>query len=104
MARDIVRESENVSCQKSKEGSETKVAGQNMENRDEMLLGVAEKGQTGDWSPNKQWTRSKKGESTQEFQSNRDKSTWIANAINFELPSVWDILPISVGKPGRRQN
>ena len=37
--RDIVKESENVSGQKSEEGSKIKVTGEYMGKRDEMLLG-----------------------------------------------------------------
>ena len=43
--RDIVKESENVSGQKSEEGSEMKVKGEYMGKQDEMLLEVVEKEQ-----------------------------------------------------------
>lgn len=43
--RDIVKESENVSGQKSEEGSQMKVEGEYMGKRDEMLLEVVEKQQ-----------------------------------------------------------
>ena len=41
--RDIVKESENVSGQKSEEGSEMKVTGEYMGKKDEMLLEVIKK-------------------------------------------------------------
>src|SRR6188472_4596904 len=41
--RDIVKESENVSGQKSEEGSEMKVKGEYMGKQDEMLLEVVQK-------------------------------------------------------------
>ena len=43
--RDIVKESENVSGQKSEEGSEMKVKGEYMGKQDEMLLEVVQKEQ-----------------------------------------------------------
>ena len=43
--RDIVKESENVSGEKSEEGSEMKVTGEYMGKKDEMLLEVIEKEQ-----------------------------------------------------------
>ncbi|HYG00390.1 MAG TPA: hypothetical protein VD815_09870, partial [Candidatus Saccharimonadales bacterium] len=67
--RDIVKESENVSGQKSEEGSQMKVEGEYMGKRDEMTLEVVEKQQ------NKRLvTRQTEGpfqswESIQEFQS-----------------------------------
>ena len=67
--RDIVKESENVSGQKSEEGSEMKVEGEYMGKRDEMILEVAQKEQN-----KKLVTRQTEGpfqswESIQEFQS-----------------------------------
>ncbi len=67
--RDIVKESENVSGQKSEGGSQMKVEGEYMGKRDEMLLEVAQKEQ------NKRLvTRQTEGpfqswESIQEFQN-----------------------------------
>src|SRR6185312_9077043 len=43
--RDIVKESENVSGQKSEEGSEMKVTGEYMGKKDEMILEVVQKEQ-----------------------------------------------------------
>ncbi len=85
--RDIVKESENVSGQKSEEGSQMKVEGEYMGKRDEMILEVAQKEQ------NKRLvTRQTEGpfqswESIQEFQSNGDNSTRVTHTINYELPT-----------------
>ena len=85
--RDIVKESENVSGQKSEEGSEMKVKGEYMGKQDEMLLEVVEKEQDKRLvtkqteGPFQQW------ESTQEFQSNGNNSTRVNHTINYELPT-----------------
>ena len=73
--RDIVKESENVSGQKSEEGSEMKVKGEYMGKKDEMILEVVQKEQN-----KKLVTRQTEGpfqtwESVQEFQSNGNNST-----------------------------
>ncbi|MDQ2685950.1 MAG: SRPBCC family protein [Thermoproteota archaeon] len=94
--RDIVKESENVSGQKSEEGSEMKVEGEYMGKRDEMLLEVAQKEQ------NKRLvTRQTQGpfqswESIQEFQSNgngngNNTTTTVNHTINYELPTTGKI-------------
>ena len=85
--RDIVKESENVSGQKSEEGSEMKVKGEYMGKQDEMLLEVVEKEQNKRLvtkqteGPFQQW------QSTQEFQSNGNNSTRVSHTINYELPT-----------------
>ncbi|HKO66126.1 MAG TPA: SRPBCC family protein [Candidatus Nitrosocosmicus sp.] len=85
--RDIVKESENLSGQKSEEGSEMKVEGEYMGKKDEMILEVAQKEQ------NKRLvTRQTEGpfqswESTQEFQGNGNNSTRVTHTINYELPT-----------------
>ncbi|HSA75669.1 MAG TPA: SRPBCC family protein [Candidatus Nitrosocosmicus sp.] len=84
--RDIVKESENVSGQKSEEGSEMKVKGEYMGKKDEMILEVVQKEQDKRLitkqtdGPFQQW------ESTQEFQSNGNNSTRVNHTINYELP------------------
>ena len=94
--RDIVKESENVSGQKSEEGSEMKVEGEYRGKRDEMILEVAQKEQ------NKRLvTRQTQGpfqswESIQEFQSNGDgngnnTTTTVNHTINYELPTTGKI-------------
>ena len=85
--RDIVKESENLSGQKSEEGSEMKVEGEYMGKKDEMILEVVQKEQ------NKRLiTRQTEGpfqswESIQEFQSNGDNSTRVTHTISYELPT-----------------
>ena len=89
--RDIVKESENVSGQKSEEGSQMKVEGEYMGKRDEMLLEVTQKEQ------NKRLvTRQTEGpfqswESVQEFQNNGNNSTRVTHTINYELPTTGKI-------------
>ncbi len=95
--RDIVKESENVSGQKSEEGSEMKVKGEYMGKQDEMLLEVVEKEQ------NKRLvTKQKEGpfqqwESTQEFLSNGNNSTRVNHTINYELPTTGKVANFLTG-------
>ena len=89
--RDIVKESENVSGQKSEEGSQMKVEGEYMGKRDEMLLEVAQKEQN-----KKLVTRQTEGpfqswESIQEFQNNGNNLTRVTHIINYELPTTGKI-------------
>ena len=83
--RDIVKESENLSGQKSEEGSEMKVEGQYMGKSEEMILEVTQKEQ------NKRLvTRQTDGpfeswESVQEFQNNGNTSTMVSHTINYKL-------------------
>src|ERR687892_1863428 len=79
--RDIVKESENVSGQKSEEGSEMKVTGQYMGKRDEMLLEVVEKEQNKRLVTKQTEGPFQKWESTQEFQSTGDSSTRVSHTI-----------------------
>ncbi len=65
--RDIVKESENVSGQKSEEGSEMKVTGEYMGKRDEMLLEVVQKEQNRRLGTRQTEDPFQKWESTQEF-------------------------------------
>ena len=90
--RDIVKESENLSGQRSEEGSEMKVEGEYMGKRDEMILEVSQKEQ------NKRLvTRQTNGpfqnwESIQEFQSNSNGNTTTVNhTINYELQTTGKI-------------
>ena len=95
--RDIVKESENVSGQKSEEGSEMKVKGEYMGKQDEMLLEVVEKEQNKRLvtkqteGPFQQW------ESTQEFQSSGNDSTRVNHTINYELPTTGKIANFLTG-------
>ncbi len=89
--RDIVKESENVSGQKSEEGSEMKVTGEYMGKRDEMTLEVVQKEQNKRLVTRQTEGPFQKWESTQEFQSNGDSSTRVAHTINYELPTTGKI-------------
>ncbi|HYG00656.1 MAG TPA: SRPBCC family protein [Candidatus Saccharimonadales bacterium] len=95
--KDIVKESENVSGQKSEEGSQMKVEGQYMGKRDEMLLEVVEKEQNKRLvtkqteGPFQQW------QSTQEFQSNGNNSTRVNHTINYELPTTGKVANFLTG-------
>jgi ligand-binding SRPBCC domain-containing protein len=95
--RDIVKESENVSGQKSEEGSEMKVEGEYMGKKDEMILEVAQKEQN-----KKLVTKQTQGpfqswESIQEFQSNGNNSTKVNHTINYELPTTGKIANFLTG-------
>jgi len=90
--QDIVKESENISGQKSEEGSEMKVKGEYMGREDEMILEVTEKEQNKSLvtqqkeGPFKSWT------SRQEFnQGNNGQGTHIRHVIDFELPTTGKI-------------
>jgi ligand-binding SRPBCC domain-containing protein len=85
--RDIVKESENISGQKSEEGSEMKVEGQYMGKREEMILEVAQKEQNKRLVTRQTEGPFKSWESTQEFQSNGNTSTRVTHTINYELPT-----------------
>ncbi|MEJ7641887.1 MAG: SRPBCC family protein [Candidatus Nitrosocosmicus sp.] len=89
--RDIVKESENVSGQKSEEGSEMKVTGEYMGKRDEMLLEVVQKEQNRRLVTRQTEGQFQKWESTQEFQSNGDRSTRVSHTIDYELPTTGKI-------------
>src|SRR6476659_2870345 len=99
---DIVKESENLSGQKSEEGSEMKVTGEYMGKKDEMILEVVQKEQ------NKRLvTKQTDGpfqiwESIQEFQSsgngNTSTTTTLVNhTINYELPTTGKIANVLTG-------
>ena len=95
--RDIVKESENLSGQKSEEGSEMKVTGEYMGKKDEMILEVVQKEQ------NKRLvTKQTDGpfqiwESIQEFQSNGNNSTNVNHTINYELATTGKIANVLTG-------
>ena len=94
---DIVKESENVSGQKSEEGSEMKVKGEYMGKKDEMILEVVQKEQN-----KKLVTRQTEGpfqtwESVQEFQSNGNNSTKVNHSITYVLPTTGKIANFLTG-------
>ncbi len=85
---DLVKESENVSGQKSEVGSEMKVEGQYMGKSEEMILKVTQKEQNKRLvtrqidGPFESW------ESIQEFQNNGNTSTMVSHTINYKLPTA----------------
>jgi ligand-binding SRPBCC domain-containing protein len=95
--RDIVKESENVSGQKSEEGSEMKVKGEYMGKQDEMLLEVVEKEQNKRLVTRQTEGPFQKWESTQEFQSNGNNSTRVNHTINYELPTTGKVANFLTG-------
>jgi ligand-binding SRPBCC domain-containing protein len=95
--RDVVKGSENVSGQKSEEGSEMKVEGEYMGKRDEMLLEVTEKEQNKRLVTKQTEGPFQKWESTQEFQSDGENSTKVKHTINFELPTTGKVANFLTG-------
>ncbi len=95
--RDIVKESENVSGQKSEEGSEMKVKGEYMGKQDEMLLEVVQKEQNKRLVTKQTEGPFQKWESTQDFQSNGNNSTKVNHTINYELPTTGKIANFLTG-------
>jgi ligand-binding SRPBCC domain-containing protein len=95
--RDIVKESENVSGQKSEEGSEMKVKGEYMGKQDEMLLEVVQKEQDKRLVTKQTEGPFQKWESTQEFQSNGNNSTKVNHTINYELPTTGKVANFLTG-------
>ena len=95
--RDIVKESENVSGQKSEEGSEMKVKGEYMGKKDEMILQVIEKEQNKRLVTKQTEGPFQRWESIQEFQSSGNGSTIVNHTINYELPTTGKIANILTG-------
>ena len=95
--RDIVKESENVSGQKSEEGSEMKVTGQYMGKKDEMTLQVVEKEQNKRLVTKQTDGPFQRWDSIQEFQSNGNNSTKVNHTINYELPTTGKIANVLTG-------
>ena len=94
---DIVKESENVSGQKSEEGSEMKVTGQYMGKKDEMLLEVVQKEQNKRLVTKQTEGPFQRWDSIQEFQSNGNNSTKVNHTINYELPTTGKIANVLTG-------
>ncbi|MGN6821609.1 MAG: SRPBCC family protein [Candidatus Nitrosocosmicus sp.] len=95
--RDIVKESENLSGQKSEEGSEMKVTGEYMGKKDEMTLEVVEKEQNKRLVTKQTQGPFQKWESIQEFQSSGNNYTKVNHTINYELPTTGKIANILTG-------
>ena len=89
--RDIVKESENLSGQKSEEGSEMKVEGEYMGKREEMILEVSQKEQNKRLVTKQTEGPFQRWESIQEFRSNGGSSTTVNHTINYELPTTGKI-------------
>ena len=89
--RDVVKESENVSGQKSEEGSEMKVTGEYMGKKDEMILEVVEKEQNKRLVTKQTEGPFQRWDSIQEFQSSGNNSTKVNHTINYELPTTGKI-------------
>ena len=94
---DIVKESENVSGQKSEEGSEMKVEGEYMGKKDEMILEVAQKEQNKRLVTKQTEGPFQRWDSIQEFQSNGNNSTRVTHTINYELPTTGKIANVLTG-------
>ena len=95
--RDIVKESENVSGQKSEEGSEMKVTGEYMGKKDEMILEVVEKEQNKRLVTKQTEGPFQRWDSIQEFQNNGNNSTRVNHTINYELPTTGKIANVLTG-------
>ena len=95
--RDIVKESENVSGQKSEEGSEMKVTGQYMGKKDEMTLEVVEKEQNKRLVTKQTDGPFQRWDSIQEFQNSGNNSTKVNHTINYELPTTGKIANVLTG-------
>ena len=99
---DIVKESENVSGQKSEEGSEMKITGEYMGKKDEMTLEVVQKEQNKRLVTKQTEGPFQRWESIQEFQSsgngNTSTTTTLVNhTINYELPTTGKIANVLTG-------
>jgi ligand-binding SRPBCC domain-containing protein len=99
---DLVKESENVSGQKSEEGSEMKVTGEYMGKKDEMILEVVQKEQNKRLVTKQTEGPFQRWESIQEFQSsgngNTSTTTTLVNhTINYELPTTGKIANVLTG-------
>src|SRR5919112_3597247 len=98
--RVIVKESENVSGQKSEEGSEMKVTGEYMGKKDEMILEVVQKEQNKRLVTKQTDGPFQRWDSIQEFQSsgnNSSTTTLVNHTINYELPTTGKIANVLTG-------
>jgi ligand-binding SRPBCC domain-containing protein len=94
--QDIVKASENVSGQKSEEGSEMKVKGEYMGKEEEMTLEVVKKEQNSRLVTQQTQGPFKKWESIQEFQGSNGK-THIRHTVDYELPTTGKIANVLSG-------
>lgn len=89
--QDIVKESEDISGSKNKEGSEMRVKGQYMGKEEEMRLEVVDKEENKRLVTRQIQGPFKKWESIQEFQGNGNNATHIRHSIDYELPTTGKI-------------
>lgn len=94
---DIVKDSENISGQKSEEGSEMKVTGEYMGKTDEMLLEVVDKEQNKKLITKQTQGPFQRWDSIQEFQNSGNNSTKVTHTINYELPTTGKIANVLTG-------
>jgi ligand-binding SRPBCC domain-containing protein len=94
--QDIVKGSENVSGQKSEEGSEMKVKGEYMGKEEEMTLEVVKKEQNSRLVTQQTQGPFKKWESIQEFQGSNGK-THIRHTVDYELPTTGKVANVLSG-------
>ena len=85
--QDIVKESENISGQKSEEGSEMKVKGEHMGQEAEMIVEVTDKEQNKRLVTEQKTGPFKYWKSTQEFNSD-EGNTHVRHEISYELPTT----------------
>jgi ligand-binding SRPBCC domain-containing protein len=95
--QDIVKESENVSGQKSEEGSEMKVKGEYMGKKEEMILEVVKKEQDSRLVTQQTQGPFKRWESTQEFRNSGDTKTHVRHTVDYELPATGKIANVLSG-------
>ena len=96
--QDIVKESENISGQKSEEGSEMKVTGEYMGREDEMKLEVTEKEENKRLVTRQTEGPFKKWESVQDFKNGSGSNkTHVKHTINYKLPTTGKIANMFTG-------
>ena len=88
--QDIIKESENISGQKSEEGSEMKVKGEHMGQEAEMIVEVTDKEQNKRLVTEQKTGPFKYWKSTQEFNGNGN-NTHVRHSIDYELPTTGKI-------------
>lgn len=88
--KEYIKESENVSGQKSEEGSEMKVKGEYMGREEEMILEVTDKQQNTRLITEQKTGPFKFWKSTQEFNGSGN-NTHVRHAIDYELPTTGKI-------------
>ncbi|HET8793648.1 MAG TPA: SRPBCC domain-containing protein [Nitrososphaeraceae archaeon] len=88
--QDIVKESKNISGQKSEEGSKMFVKGEHMGQEAEMIVEVTDKEQNKRLVTEQKPGPFKYWKSTQEFNGN-DNNTHVRHSIDYELPTTGKI-------------